>query len=135
MASEAAKNSPLGGAAVAVDEQGDAAEVAPDDPVLLAGEDPEVVPGQPSRFRRGDVGVAEEPLLEARDVATQGSDQLGCVRHRRHARHASSGVGATPRAAATPGWTTWPVQTLTPFASAGLSRTARTGPFAASSIT
>src|SRR5882724_4534341 len=48
---------------------------------------------------------------------------------------AARGVGGSPSDSATPGCTTFPPQTLTPLASAGLARTAATAPRPASSMT
>ena len=76
---------------------------------------------------RGRELVGIERPLPLRVVVARGPD----VDLQR--RNASSGVGASPIASATAGWTTFPPQTLTPLASAGFARTAATTPRVASS--
>lgn len=60
------------GAAVAMHQQGHAAEIAADDALLLAGEDLQVVARELPALDCGDVGMLEQPTLQGREVSAEG---------------------------------------------------------------
>jgi hypothetical protein len=96
------------------------------------------VPAQVPAVGRDRVG--RQPPLDGQVVQIAGDDPLqrgsgSEVRGQRQGRTSWSGTGVMPWASATSGSTTCPAATLTPWASAGLLRTAAAVPSLASAMT